>query len=137
MKTNKISIQITFDVEYKTINPDSDQMPKNLLQGLEDCIHKAVGSGLLSSERECEIESWNTRLRLADPDKEKAQFQSERVTPFANITAYFSSDGPAVIANIHGIPLGAASDAMELTLADINGTLREAHHKYVAHLRGT
>lgn len=136
MTNQKISIQITLNVEYDTISKSPEEMGKYLMRNVDYKLRTILVDDLLRNlGDDCEVSGWNLDVKQTDQIREQAQFRSEKITPFAHIIAYFSSDGPALVANIHGIPSGAASDAMDLTLSDINGALREAHQKYLANLR--
>lgn len=128
-----IRFNITIDISYT--GAENSGLGKSLMQKLEDNFQEVITKELLGFPNNCELSSWGFQARVVNPEQEQAVCKSERITPFAHINAYFSADGPAVAVDIHGIPLGAASDAMELTLSDINGALREAHQRYLASLR--
>lgn len=130
----KITIQITVNVEYEQVHNDSDRVLKDLVRSLEDNIHQSVGLGMLGPScinDELDVTRWEVNLKVVDPEKEKAQFQSDRQTNFAKISAFFSSDGPAVVAN----DLSPEDEPLSTFLVDVNGALREAFHKYRSNLR--
>lgn len=134
---NKARIQITIDVEYQQVHDDSDRFIKDIVSNLESNVNQAVGSGLLSPPMgdEFDVTTWDVAVARIDPEKAKAQFSAERATSFGTTKAYFSSDGPAL--EIHFDTTSSPYQDVQDWSADINGALREAFHKYQAHLRGS
>lgn len=129
----KATIQITINVEYEQVHSDSNRVLDMLVRQLEDRVHQSVGSGMLSppaTNDEYDVETWDVKIKTIDPEKERAQFQAIRNDNFIKVEAFFSSDGPALSLNFH--PNVSVED---IDAAIINGALREAFHKYRAHVR--
>jgi len=131
----KALIQITIDVEYEQVHLDSDQHLKTIVTNLNDEVHQAVASGMLRPPMsdEYDVKTWEVDVKILNPEKAKAQFQAERISSASHVTAFFSSDGPAVSVEI---PDADPPDhGLTLLISDINGACREAFHKYRAYLR--
>jgi len=127
----KSRLRITVDVEFESINEEvTTSIQRQIVSSIEDRINMLIRDGGCD-----EIGNWTVKSSIEDAAKKTIQTQAERVTPFANIWAYFSTDGPAFVAEIHrNFDTHAESEIMSLTLSDINAALREAYHKYILQL---
>lgn len=126
MKNLRFQLILDIDLELQDTEDEKD-IKKRIISSIEDHFYDK----LLHSD-----DTGSLKIRATSHTNKSIQTKAEKITPFANITAYFSSDGPAFIANIHGNgdPSRSSITAVDLTLLDINAALREAHHKYITNL---
>lgn len=128
MKTSRLTI--TVDIDHESVNEETfivTAIRRHLVSSLEDNLYLLTRDGGAS-----DIGGWAVRVKTEDLSKEAIQTNAERITPFAHINAYFSSDGPAFVAQLNThFDSKAEYQIIELTLSDINATLREAYHKYL------
>lgn len=124
-----IKIQISIDVEYESV---SDRTPEAITKLIEGSISR--NSSRILDVDDLEVRTWNVQAKIFDPNKEKIQTSAFRTTPLADVTAFFSSDGPAIhCSHVHDEEV----NGLMQTLSDINAALREAHHKYIGLIRKT
>lgn len=128
MKNLQFQLTLDIDLEVQDAQDEKD-VRRRIITAIENHFYE----NLLHND-----DTGSLKIRATDPINKSLQTQAERVTPFANISAYFSSDGPAFVANIHHVSTNYLNDSdndiLTLTLSDINAALREAHHKYLVKL---
>jgi hypothetical protein len=123
MKNTKI--QITLDVEFDDINVGT-WAEQNLAKTIERGLSRNISDYLPG-----EVVAWDLHVRTIDPAKTSVQVEVTRTTSNCVIHAFFSSDGPAILVS----PIGVEQPIDANFLNDINTTIREAHHKYIAKIR--
>lgn len=123
----KKRIQVTIDIEYDdSLNPE-----KKLTNDIDVNLRNILSEASFVEE----IALWDMRITAADPDKHMTQFTAERKSEFFSIQAYASSDGPAVGIHLDNPETLRDAQVSEFFNSELNGALREAYHKYLAHLR--
>lgn len=121
----KPRIRVIVDIELET---ETDLGTINQKQILP-VIQKEVDNFIL--KQGC-LGDWFVRTKIEDPDKKHNQVTVEKITPIGNISAYFSSDGPALhAANVIDYHPGYLDIPLHETFREINAALREAYHKYL------
>jgi hypothetical protein len=124
----KSRIRIVVDIELETKEDLDTVNQKQILP----VIQKEVDNFIL--KQGC-LGDWFVRTKIEDPNKKHNQVVVDKKTPIGDISAYFSSDGPALhTANVIDYHPGYLDIPLDETFREINAALREAYHKYLTSL---
>lgn len=123
MKNLQFQLTLDIDLELQDTEDEKD-VKKRITAAIEDHFYER----LLHQD-----DNGSLKIRTSDPTKKTIQTQAERFDSLVNVTAYFSSDGPAFVAEIQH-PLDSLEKLTHFVFLEINAALREAHHKYIIKL---
>lgn len=132
MKT--IKLQATIEISYETPNGmSSEKLENDVRRALEHQIY-------LTTSGNVDIAEWNLQIHEVSPERiEKPLVQVHKDTPWGTISAYFSSDGPALnISVLDRLPktVGTDPDLLPMIFQEITSALREVYHQYLREVRG-
>lgn len=125
----KTKLHVSIDIEFTTdyAQEDTKVVAQYITQSLENFISDRLRGSSLST---FELGAWSINVKAEETSKKHIQVQVSKVTPSANINAYYSSDGPAFT-----IIFDKEDVALDFTMQDINAALREAFHKYITKIQ--
>jgi hypothetical protein len=126
MKT--IKLQATIEISYETPNGmSSEKLENDVRRALEHQIY-------LTTSGNVDISEWNLQIKTANPEKEKLLVQTHKNTPLGVVSAYFSSDGPALnFSMLDRFPgtVGMDPDLLPMFFHEVTSALREVYHQYL------